>query len=144
MQLVDIAIRQKSRAPMQQRTEAMLTKVAGVNGDFRGKPGKRQVTLLSQTQWQAVCLELGVVLPWLTRRANLLIEGIEFNQTMLNKALKIGNAVLQITGETDPCPRMDQAHQGLMLALQPNWRGGTTCRVIADGKIHRGSKVNWL
>lgn len=144
MQLIDIAIREKSRAPMQTLTNAMLTKATGVYGDFRGKPNNRQVTLLSQSQWQAACHELGTQLPWTTRRANLLVNGIEFDAGMVKKALKIGDAVLLITGETDPCLRMDQAHMGLKQALTPNWRGGVTCRVIADGKITTGDKLNWL
>ena len=51
MQLLEIAFRPKSRAPMQTKSESMISKVAGVEGDFRGKPGKRQVTVMSIEQW---------------------------------------------------------------------------------------------
>ena len=51
MQLLDIAFRPKSRASMQTKAETMVSKVAGVEHDFRGKPGKRQVTVLSIEQW---------------------------------------------------------------------------------------------
>ena len=77
MQLLDIAFRPKSRAPMQTKSETMVSKVAGVEHDSRGKPGKRQVTVLSLQQWLLACDEVGTTLPWTVRRANLLsVESI--------------------------------------------------------------------
>ncbi|GAC22011.1 MOSC domain-containing protein [Paraglaciecola arctica] len=141
MQLLDIAFRTKSRAPMETKVETMVSKVAGVEDDFRGKPGKRQVTVLSLEQWQLACDELGTSLPWTVRRANLLLEGVSFDATMLGKQIKIGQLILLITRETDPCPRMDAQHQGLTEALTPDWRGGVCCRVIADGRVKIGDKI---
>ena len=138
MLLLDIATRKKSRAPMQTKTEKMVTRVAGVEGDSRGKPNKRQVTVLSLTQWQAACSELNAELAWTIRRANLLVDGTEFNQSFLGKQIKIGDLRMIITGETDPCPRMDMQHQGLTKALEPDWRGGVCCKVIADGRVRVG------
>lgn len=141
MQLADIAIRKLSKAPMQILDEVMITRVAGLNGDFRGKPGKRQVTILSQEQWELACIEINAELPWTIRRANLLVSGVSFNKDMVGKQIKIGFLVLLITRETDPCPRMDQQYQGLTQALLPDWRGGVCCRVIADGRVKVGDKV---
>lgn len=141
MQLLDIAFRTKSRAPMETKVETMVSKVAGVEDDFRGKPGKRQVTVLSLEQWQLACDELGTSLPWTVRRANLLLEGVSFDATMVGKQIKIGQLILLITRETDPCPRMDAQHQGLTQALTPDWRGGVCCRVIADGRVKIGDKI---
>ena len=136
-----IALRTKTKAPMQTVSESMVTRVAGVHLDARGKPGKRQVTVLSQEQWQQACDELGTLLPWTTRRANLLVEGIEFDASMVGKQLKIGALILLITAETDPCHKMDSQYQGLMQALSPSWRGGVCCTVLADGRIKLGDKV---
>jgi MOSC domain-containing protein YiiM len=141
MQLLDIAFRAKSRAPMQTKTETMVSKVAGVEHDFRGKPGKRQVTVLSLEQWQLACSEVGVTLPWTVRRANLLVDGVSFDASMVGQQIKIGQLVLLIMLETDPCPRMDAQHQGLTQALIPDWRGGVCCRVIADGRVKVGDEV---
>jgi MOSC domain-containing protein YiiM len=112
MQLLDIAFRPKSRAAMQNKVDTMVSKVAGVDGDFRGKPGKRQVTVMSIEQWQLACDELGTILPWTIRRANLLVDGVSFDATMIGQQIKIGQCILYITGETDPCPKMDAQHQG--------------------------------
>lgn len=141
MQLLDIAFRPKSRAVMQTKVDTMVSKVAGVDGDFRGKPGKRQVTVMSIEQWQLACDELGTTLPWTIRRANLLVDGVSFDATMVGQQIKIGQCILYITGETDPCPKMDAQHQGLTHALTPDWRGGVCCRVIADGRVKVGDKM---
>lgn len=141
MQLLDIAFRPKSRAAMQTKVDTMVSKVAGVDGDFRGKPGKRQVTVMSIEQWQLACDELGTTLPWTIRRANLLVDGVSFDATMVGQQIKIGQCILYITGETDPCPKMDAQHQGLTHALTPDWRGGVCCRVIADGRVKVGDKM---
>ena len=141
MKLIDIAFRAKPRAPMQTKEQSMLTRVAGVDEDARGKPGKRQVTVLSQQQWQQACEVIDTQLPWTVRRANLLVEGLEFDATYVGKQIKIGELRMVITGETDPCPKMDMQHQGLTLALQPDWRGGVCCKVIADGRVKIGDPV---
>lgn len=141
MQLLDIAFRPKSRAPMQTKAETMVSKVAGVEHDFRGKPGKRQVTVLSIEQWQLACDEVKATLPWTVRRANLLVECVSFDPSMVGQQIKIGQLILLITRETDPCPRMDAQHQGLTQALTPDWRGGVCCRVISDGRVKVGDQV---
>ena len=141
MQLTGIAIRQKSRAPMELRDTCLVTQEAGLNGDFRGKPGKRQVTVLSETQWADACDELKVELPWTYRRANLLVSGISFSEEMVGKHLVIGDLILKITRETDPCPRMDEQQMGLTQALTPGWRGGVCCTVISDGEVSLGQSV---
>jgi len=114
----------------------------GIGGDFRGRPGRRQVTVLSQEAWQAACAVLGTALPWTTRRANLLIEGLSFGPGSVGSILQVGDIQLEITGETDPCERMTEAHAGLREALTPDWRGGVCCRVLTEGRITVGNLVS--
>ncbi|WP_416305053.1 MOSC domain-containing protein [Neptunicella sp. SCSIO 80796] len=136
-----IAIRQRSRAPMQTISDALVSTESGVAGDFRGKPGKRQVTLLSENIWQQVCEQMQQSMPWTTRRANLLISGYQFSAADVGKQVKIGELILQICKETEPCPRMDEQYQGLTAKLAPDWRGGVCCRVIQSGHIEVGDRV---
>lgn len=138
--LIGIATRARSRAPMVETTEAEITATAGVRGDFRGKPGKRQVTVLSAADWAAACTALGSELPWTTRRANLLVEGVGLCETV-GATIQIGDVTLEVTGETDPCERMEEASLGLRAALTPGWRGGVCCRVVAGGAIRVGDPV---
>jgi MOSC domain-containing protein YiiM len=141
--LLGIAIKPQRKGPMWLHEEARLHIHSGLIGDCCGKPGKRQVTLLSLADWQAACGELGIELPWQTRRANLLVDALPLNRSTGSRIV-LGDAVLEVTGETDPCERMEAAQAGLFQALAPEWRGGVTCRVIANGTIHVGMDVQLI
>ena len=52
--------------------------------------------------------------------------------------------MLEITYPTTPCKRMDEAREGLMRALYPEWRGGVTCRVLEGGCVSLGDHVAGL
>ena len=56
--------------------------------------------------------------------------------------MRIGDLQLEITGETDPCARMEEQVSGLRQALTPDWRGGVTCRVRSSGRIAVGDAVS--
>jgi MOSC domain-containing protein YiiM len=138
--VVAIARKEKSRAPMEELGSASVTSEAGVDGDYRGNPDDRQVTVVTRESWQAACAELGKEIPWTTRRANIFIEGLRV-EGKLGKTIRIGDLRLQITGETDPCSRMEEQVAGLRQALTPDWRGGVTCRVVNSGDIAVGDTV---
>ena len=138
-----IAIKKRPRAQMQTVDNAQISVTNGIKGDFRGSQRGRQVTILSESAWQKTCHELDSELPWTIRRANLLVDGIEFNATWIGKTLHVGEAELVVTGETDPCSRMDEQHRGLTAALTPEWRGGISCDVIKPGVIKIGDQVEF-
>ena len=139
--LVAIAYKIVKRGPMNEVLCANVTQHSGVEKDVFGRPGKRQVTVLSVQQWQAACQSINADLVWTIRRANLLVDGLSFSHADVGKQLRIGDLSLEITGETDPCKKMEMAHPGLELALTPDWRGGVTCRVLNDAMIHLGDPV---
>lgn len=141
--LIGIAQRDKKRAPMQLLNSASVSLEKGVANDFRGKPGKRQVTVLTSEGWNQACNEIKTTIPWTARRANLLIEGMDLENSA-NCKLKIGSAILLITRETDPCERMEEVHPELFNALKPNWRGGVCCRVVQAGDIKLGDNVELI
>ncbi|MEO1527365.1 MAG: MOSC domain-containing protein [Planctomycetota bacterium] len=141
-ELIGIAIRSKSRAEMIEHDHLDVSTEAGLEGDFRGKPGKRQVTVMAIEDWQAACdeLDLDEPLGWTTRRANLLVRGVALAEKT-GSVLAIGDTRLKITGETDPCGRMDESQPGLMKALTPDWRGGVCCTVLSGGAVKVGEPV---
>jgi MOSC domain-containing protein YiiM len=139
-QLAGIAYKTEKYGTMITLASAMVGTETGVATDYRGVPGKRQVTVLSKEAFEAACNDLQDSLPWTIRRANLLISGIDLENTT-GKHLRIGDLVLEITGQTEPCFRMDEQRDGLKLALQAAWRGGVTCRVITGSAITVGDKV---
>ena len=122
---------------------ANVSLLRGVENDVFGRPSKRQVTVMSLEQWQMACLEINADLDWLTRRSNILIDAYHFSAADVGKHISIGDEVsLLITGETDPCAKMEIAHPGLEKALLPQWRGGVTCKVISEGLIQVDDKVS--
>lgn len=141
--LKGIGYKLKKYGVVETAKEAYVGLLTGVDRDIRGLPGKRQVTVLSEEAFDEACTELGANLPWTIRRANLLISGINLENSK-GKSLQIGKVVLEITGETGPCYRMDEQFEGLKDALQPNWRGGVTCRVVSEGYISLGDEVNLI
>lgn len=138
--LMGIARREAKRAPMETLERAEISKETGIANDWRGKPGRRQVTVISAASWADACRELGTEIPWTTRRANLLVEGIDLPHTT-GAVIEIGAVRLLVTGEVDPCSRMDEQYQGLTEALKPDWRGGVSCSVLEEGIVAIGDGV---
>lgn len=138
--LIGIARRPKRLAEMEVLQAGSITVAAGLEGDARGaKFPTRQITVLASEDWAAALADLSGIagppdLPWTTRRANLLVEGLRLPRAK-GATLAVGAVVLEVTGETNPCHRMEDAYPGLLSALHPNWRGGVTCRVLTGGPI---------
>lgn len=126
---------------MQLLDHADISTETGVAKDFRGKPGDRQVTVISAEVWRQVCKEVGTEIPWTTRRANLLVEGLELPKQSGGE-ICIGDVTLRVMRETDPCSRMEEQCAGLKAALQPDWRGGVCCRVLRSGAVRVGDAVS--
>ncbi len=139
--LAGIATKAQKRGPMVEAQAAEVSVEAGIAGDYRGALLKaRQVTIMAAEDWADVCADLDAELPWTMRRANLLSEGVALPRDE-GARLRVGGCVLEITDETAPCTRMDEQHAGLTAALEPDWRGGRTCRVVAGGPIRVGDTV---
>ena len=143
--LIGIAFKAKSEAPMETAEAARIEVESGLPGDYSGKLfKKRQVTVLSKEAWEAACAELGESLDWTTRRANLFVEGLPSLANSKGQRLRIGSALLEITEETEPCYRMDEARRGLREALSRDWRGGVCCRVIESGDVAEGDSAELI
>ena len=138
-----IAIKNRSRVAMQVIDSAQITVANGILGDFRGTQQGRQITILSESAWRKACAEVDADLPWTTRRVNLLVDEVEFDDSYVGKTVRIGEVELMVTRETDPCSRMDAQHQGLTAALTPDWRGGICCNVIKPGEIRIGDQIEF-
>lgn len=109
----------------------------------RSRSSARQVTLIEQERWQALMNAVGASLSPVTRRANLLLSGIELAYSR-KRILYIGTCRIRILGETKPCERMDEAWPGLKRAMYNNWGGGAFGEVLDNGDIMVGDTVCWL
>ena len=143
--LIGIARHDRPRGTMETLDHADVSVDQGIHGDFRGslKPGrnKRQVTLLAAESWCAALDELRVQVAWEQRRANLLVEGLALEDATGARIVFDSGLVLEVTGECDPCIRMDEVAPGLKAALLPAWRGGVTTKVIESGPIRVGDNM---
>ena len=105
--------------------------------------GWRQVTIITQESWDALMRKVGASLDPAARRANLLVSGIDLEDTR-EWNLQVGDARLRIRGETRPCEQMDQAAPGLRDAMRAGWGGGVFAEVLTDGAIAVGDAVTWI
>lgn len=138
--LIGIARVAQKRAQMEEALTAAVSVQAGIAGDLRGRKPGRQVTVLFREGWDDACRELGVSLPWTTRRANLYVEGIDRPRNIGGR-ISIGGVTLEVIQETKPCMLMEQFHTGLKAALTPDWRAGVCCNVVSGGDIQVGDVV---
>ena len=143
--LLGIARHDRPRGTMETLDHVDITVEQGIHGDFRGslKPGrnKRQVTVMAAEGWRDALRELDAAIPWEQRRVNLLVEGLALEGAGDARIVFDSGLVLEITGECDPCSRMEEVAPGLKAVLLPHWRGGVTTKVIQSGPVRVGDKV---
>lgn len=143
--LIGIATHAQSKSAIIEHSTINVSQASGLKGDFRGAQNRNtQVTILSLHAWQQACSQVNKHLHWTERRANLLVDEIHFKKEMLGSQIQIGDVLLQVTDETDPCSRMDELVPELKNALTPDWRGGVRCRVLQEGTISIGDKIEVL
>ena len=136
-----IWIKRAHRGPMDPVGAADLVEGKGVAGSV-DRSRRRQVTILSREAWSACMTELDAQLDPSTRRANLLVSGIQL-ALMRDRVLRVGDARLLIGGEVTPCERMEEALPGLQEVMRPEWRGGAFAQVLAGATVHVGDFVEW-
>ncbi len=134
-----IGVRPERKAPLESKTSVYADLVEGLTGDHATRP-HRQVTLISQEALEGVASMLGqpVVDPANTRR-NILISGLDFNLKD-GTQLRIGDAVIELTGPCLPCERMDETLGDGGRHAMAN-AGGLTARILASGAISVGDLV---
>ena len=115
--------------------------MSGLGGNS-DQGGSRQITVLSAERWADVEADLGRTVEPSARRANLLVDGVELADTT-GRTLRVGDARIEIRGETRPCFQMDAELDGLQDALDADWRGGAYGVVLGDATISVGDAVSW-
>ena len=136
-----IWIKRMKGGPMDRADRATLVAARGIVGNAN-QGGRRQVTLIARERWDELMEELRTELDPGSRRANVLLSGIDLVESRA-RVLRIGEARLLVRGETRPCEQMDDALPGLRSAMRDRWGGGAFAEVLAGGEIAVGDSVGW-
>ncbi|UZE46648.1 MOSC domain-containing protein [Rhodopseudomonas sp. P2A-2r] len=137
-----IGLRTVRRGAVLTPESATLVAGQGIAGDHYATrhDGPRQVTLVAAEDMAAIGAFLGrdAIAPELLRR-NMVTSGINLT-ALKDRRFRIGDVVLEASGDCAPCSRMEQAlGPGGYNAVRGH--GGITARVIAGGEIRVGDTV---
>jgi MOSC domain-containing protein YiiM len=136
-----LGLRPERRAPIEVFQTVQLETGRGVLGDrYSRKDGNRQVTLIGRENLAAIGAFLGAgpVNPDLVRR-NIVVEGLNL-LALKERRFRIGEAILETSGECHPCSRMEEA-LGIGGYNAMRGQGGITARVLRGGEIRVGDAV---
>jgi hypothetical protein len=139
--LEQIWLKRAKGGPMDPANTGVLEVGGGLRGNAN-RGGKRQVTIISRERWAELMDALGADLPPSTRRANLMVSGLDL-QNSRGRMLRVGDTRLRINGETRPCEQMEAAHTGLQELMRDRWGGGAFAEVVDGGEIRVGDVVQW-
>ena len=134
-------VKRAHRGAMDARDSIELIAARGVDGSA-DRGGRRQVTLLEREVWDALMRELGSDAGPETRRANVLVAGIDLRASR-GRVLRLGATRVRIGGEVKPCERMEEAVTGLRALMRPDWRGGAFGEVLDGGTVAVGDVAEW-
>ena len=139
--VVWLGLRPARREPMIARESVVAETGLGLRGDRYGRrDGGRQVTLIAEESLAAVGSYLGGgPAPPERLRRNVVVRGINL-LALKGRRFRIGEAVLEASGECHPCSRMnEELGPGGYNAVREH--GGITARVIGGGVVRLGDGV---
>lgn len=113
----------------------------GLQGDHYDNPGgNRQVTLIQAEHLRTIATLLGLdEIPATLTRRNIVVSGLNL-LALKGKQFKIGEAILEYSGECHPCSRMEKS-LGLGGYNAMRGHGGITAKVFQSGRITIGDSV---
>ncbi|MFT4074511.1 MAG: MOSC domain-containing protein [Asticcacaulis sp.] len=136
-----IGLRPQRRAPVSVVGSFTLDVQAGVIGDHYNNPqrGTRHVTLIGREDLQAIASYLDQDVSPEQLRRNIVVRGINL-LALKDKRFRLGEAVLEMTGECHPCSRMEETFgAGGYNAVRSH--GGITARVLEGGTVKLGDAL---
>jgi len=132
--VVNLQLCPGNRLPMEPVTAAKAIENLGLAGDQHARAdSKRQVLLIEAETLEKLGLRAGDV------RENITTRGIALMELPLGTRLRIGEAMLELTVECEPCSLMDELRPGLRETLKG--QRGMLARVTQSGTLSVGDLI---
>ena len=114
--VVSMRLNVGSRKPMKEVDSARVITGQGIEGDRHlkedGSRSRRQILIMDRETLGNFSLDDGII------RENITVVGMDFSSIDAGDRVSIGReVVLEITGECEPCARMDEIRAGLQNEL---------------------------
>ncbi len=120
--------------PVREYDEAFAVENKGFKDCIHGRPGSpRQLLLVDVETLEEFGIAPGRV------KENITTRGIKLGGLSLGQRMRVGETLLEVTKECEPCHQMDAIQQGLQEAIRG--RRGILCRVVEAGRIRRGDEI---
>jgi MOSC domain-containing protein YiiM len=127
----------------QQREKGMITLGEveiradwGLDGDRKARAGSsRQVLLVDEATLHSVDLQPGAL------NENITVRGLDVNNLASGQQLRVGTALVEITGPCTVCGELEHIRSGLKEMLRG--RRGVLARVLESGSARIGDSV-WI
>ena len=137
--VVHLFLAQVSGAPVKPVTEAVAVATRGFEGDRharRAPGGQRQLLLVDVRHLRDLELTPGAL------KENAVIEGLALETFPAGQRLRLGGALVELTGPCEPCHKVEAIRPGL---LRKSWgRRGQLARVLEGGSVRVGDVVEAL
>lgn len=136
-----MGVRPIRRGPVSVVDSVVLDTQAGVIGDHYSNPkrGTRHVTLIQSEDIAAIASYLDQKVTPEQLRRNIVIRGLNL-LALKDKRFRLGEALLEMTGECHPCSRMEETFgTGGYNAVRGH--GGITARVLKSGLVRLGDHL---
>ena len=127
-----------SRDPMKEVNEANFITGQGMEGDRHlrsdGRRSRRQVLIMDSETLPHFDLLPGQI------RENVTVEGLDFSSISAGDKVSLGgDVILEITGDCEPCARMDELRPGLKDEI--DGKRGLLAFVEKGGAVSVGAEV---
>ncbi len=127
-----------SRDPMKEVNEANFITGQGMEGDRHlrsdGRRSNRQVLIMDSETLNHFDLSPGQV------RENVTVEGLDFSSISAGDKVSLGgDVILEVTGDCEPCARMDELRPGLKDEI--DGKRGLLAFVEKGGVVSVGAEV---
>lgn len=142
--VIFIQIRKCSSENPTELTQVKAIEDYGLEGDHYNKVGgSRQVTIIQQEHLDEASSELKFQVNASATRRNLVTSDISLNSIPDDSLIRIGDIIVQKTGDCPPCEKMNKnLGMGGRAALEG--KGGITAKIIKGGLIKKGCIVQLI